>query len=262
MRDSTERFSDRVADYARYRPDYPPAVLAVLVAEAGLTADWVVADVGAGTGLSTRLFLGNGNRVVAVEPNAEMRAAVEWLLGGVPGFRSVAGTAEATGLRESSVDLVVCAQAFHWFDPARTRAEFLRILKPGGWVALIWNTRRTAAAPFMGEYEALLERYGTDYGRVRHDRLPSDLLERFFGGPFRRLVVPHAQNLDRDGLRGRLLSSSYTPAEGDPARDALLRAADEMFARHARNGRVRLEYDTEIHLGRLAPGPSEEGDGV
>jgi SAM-dependent methyltransferase len=246
-----ERFSDRVADYARHRPGYPGSVLAEVRRETGLRPDRVVADVGSGTGLSSRLFLEAGHRVVGVEPNAAMRRAAESSLAGWPAFRSVAGTAESTTLAEASVDLVVSAQAFHWFDAEAARGEFARILRPPGWVALIWNTRRPGATSFLREYEGLLVRYGTDYDQVRHDRLEPGLLDVFFGGGHVSRSVPNEQVLDLEGLKGRVLSSSYTPAAGDPARAALLEAVARLFARHERGGRVRLEYDTEIHIGKV-----------
>src|SRR5689334_15561560 len=134
MVDPTLRFSNRVDNYSKYRPTYPSAVLDLLAAECGLTSNALIADIGSGTGLLAELFLTNGNRVVGVEPNREMRAAGERLLANAPGFTSVDGTAEATTLAAGSVDFVTAGQAFHWFDRALARVEFARILKPEGWV--------------------------------------------------------------------------------------------------------------------------------
>lgn len=248
---STERFSDRVADYVRYRPRYPRAVLGVLRAQAGLTADWTIADVGSGTGLSAELFVDNGNTVWGVEPNPDMREAAETLLSERPAFRSVDGRAEATGLEVASVDLVVIAQAFHWLDPVATRRELVRILRPPRWVALLWNTRRTTASPFLRDYETMLLRHGTDYREVRHDRIDRAVLDPFFGGPWRRTILDNEQALDLDGLKGRVLSSSYTPAGNDPRRVPLLREIERLFQSHSRDQRVVIEYDTEICLGTL-----------
>ena len=161
--DPTQRFSSRVENYVRFRPGYPPAVLDVLRAECALTRDSVVADVGSGTGIFSEFLLGAGCTVLGVEPNDEMRRAAEGTLARQTRFRSVPGTAEATTLPERSVDLVTAAQAFHWFDRARTRAEFRRILKPRGWTALVWNDRQLDSTPFLRGYEALLQRFGTDY---------------------------------------------------------------------------------------------------
>ncbi len=249
--DPTERFSDRVEDYVRYRPRYPRGVLRVLREEIGLRPDWAVADVGSGTGIAAALFLANGNRVFAVEPNAAMRAAAEATHGGDPRFRSVDGTAEATGLEPGSVDLVVAAQAFHWFDAPRARAHFATILREPRRVVLLWNTRRTDSSPFLVEYEELLLEYGTDYRAVRHDRIEPDAIRAFFGGPYTRRTLPNEQRLDRAGLKGRLLSSSYTPGPEHPDRGPMLERLERIFERHRTDGRVRIEYDTEILIGRL-----------
>jgi len=165
----TERFSDRVGDYLRYRPRYPQALVPVLEEEMRLAPAWVVADVGSGTGFSAEPFLAHGNVVFAVEPNGAMRRAAEERLGDRPGFRGVAGSAEATGLEGTSVDLVAAGQAFHWFDLEECREELIRILRPPRWVALFWNTRRLTGSGFLEGYEALLREFGTDYqvgGRV------------------------------------------------------------------------------------------------
>lgn len=250
----TERFSGRVQDYIRYRPGYPEAVVAVLREEVGLSHGWVVADVGSGTGLSALPFLKHGNAVYGVEPNAQMRRAAETLLADHPGFRSVDGRAEATTLPDRSVELILVAQAFHWLEPVAARGEFQRILRPGGWVALIWNTRRTETTPFLRDYERLLQRHGTDYMRVRHDRDVRSRVSGFFGGAYRERRLYNEQLLDLEGLRGRMLSSSYTPAEGDPARAGIEHEIRGLFHRHAQEGVVRIEYDVDIYLGRLPEG--------
>jgi SAM-dependent methyltransferase len=254
--DPTRRFSDRVADYVRYRPGYPEALLRALMDEAGLGPGSRAADVGSGTGISTELLLASGAEVWAVEPNAEMRAAAEERLGGEPRFHSVAGTAEATTLPDASADLVAAGQAFHWFDRERFRAECVRILRdapPPGRVALFWNSRRTEATPFLRDYEALLRRLGTDYERIDHKQLGPEGFEAFFGGPYESRRFDNHQVFDFEGLRGRLLSSSYTPPPGHPGHQPMLAELRRIFDRHQEEGRVRFEYDTELHLGRLAP---------
>jgi len=248
--DPKERFSDRVDSYLRYRPRYPESLPRVLEEETGLDPTWIVADVGSGTGLSTEPFLDYGCQVFAVEPNTEMREAAERLLADRPGFASVAGSAEATGLDAESIDLAVAGQSFHWFDPLAAREELRRILRGAKWVSLFWNTRRTQGNDFLKDYEALLGRFGTDYQSVRHDR-QRDRVEGFFGGDFELRIEPNEQVLDREGLRGRALSSSYLPGPGHPEHEALLAALDELFDRHALEGAVRLAYDTEIYVGRL-----------
>lgn len=246
--DPTRRFSDRVADYVRYRPGYPEEVVEALAREAGLAPGSAVADVGSGTGISAALFLRFGCTVFGVEPNREMRLAAERQLASFPRFRSVDGTAEATGLPDASVDLVVAAQAFHWFHPEPTRREFARVLRPGGRVALLWNTRLTDASPFLRAYEDLLHRFGTDYGQVDHRRVDAAALREFFGGDFRSLSFPNEQRFDLAGAKGRLLSSSYAPPPGHPDHEPMLRELERIFAEHQEDGRVRFEYDTELHF--------------
>jgi SAM-dependent methyltransferase len=249
--DATSRFSNRVADYIRHRPGYPPAVLDMLRAEAGLTPDLAIGDVGSGTGISAELFLKAGHTVYGVEPNREMREAAESLLTRYPNFHSVAGTAEATTLPDNSMGAVVAGQAFHWFDAAKARAEFRRILRPPKLVVLLWNTRKLDTTPFLRAYEALLQRFGTDYKEVVHTNVDRAALRAFFGGDFAARVFPNEQVFDRDGARGRLLSSSYVPPPGHPSHDLMLREFDRSFDAFAEGGRVRFEYDTEVYFGRL-----------
>jgi SAM-dependent methyltransferase len=250
--DSTERFSTRVDHYVSARPRYPRSVVSILGEETGLTAGSIVADIGSGTGILTELFLENGNHVFAVEPNLEMRAAGERLLKGHATFHSVAGRAEATTLANRSVDIVAAGQAFHWFDRDLARAEFVRILKPGGWVVLIWNERLTNASAFLQAYEQLLEEYATDYAQVDHRHIDERALATFFGpGGFRFKVLKNCQQFDHAGLEGRLLSSSYTPELGHPYYAAMLRALEQIFETHQSEGRVVFEYETKLYYGRL-----------
>ncbi len=249
--DPTHRFADRVADYERGRPGYPAAILDALEAAGALRQGHQVVDLGAGTGLSSEPFLARGYAVTGVEPNEPMRRAAEIRLAEYPGFRSVSGRAEATGLPAASVDLLVAAQAFHWFDGAAVRAEALRIVRPGGHAALIWNARRATGTPFLAAYEALLLEFGTDYREVGHRGVSPAQLAGFFGHrPVHRRFASF-QSLDAAGLRARLLSSSYTPGEGDPRRAPMLAALDELFAAHAELGRVTLHYDTDLHFAPL-----------
>lgn len=250
---SLSRFSDRVQDYVRYRPGYPADAVEWLRERAGLGPGVPVADVGAGTGIFSRLLLEAGARVWAVEPNGPMRAAAEAELGANGNFRSVAGTAEATGLAAGSVALVTCAQAFHWFDPARTRAEFRRILAPGGACALLWNTSVRGGA-FAEGYEEIKARFGTDFQEVRHENLEaSGRMAAFFGpGGYEKRLFRNFQELDRAGLTGRMLSSSYAPKAGQPGHAPMLAALDALFERCQAAGKVRMEYETEAYLGRFS----------
>jgi SAM-dependent methyltransferase len=253
-RDPAARFSDRVENYVKFRPGYPPEVLDVLRRETGLHPAHAVADLGSGTGISAGLFLRAGHTVYAVEPNREMREAAEALLRGTRGFHSVAGSAEATTLASASVDYVVAAQAFHWFDAPAARKEAARILRPGGWAVLLWNARRLDATPFLRDYEALLQEFGTDYREVRHENVGADRLAAFFGGAYERQTLPSGQRFGLDGLRGRLLSSSYTPPPDDPRHAPMLRALERIFHAHAAAGEVRFEYDTQVYFGCVAGG--------
>lgn len=253
-RDPTGRFSDRAGDYARSRPGYPPELLAWLRADHGVERSWVVADVGAGTGISARLFLEAGHAVLAVEPNAAMRAEAEAALGGHPGFRSVAASAEATGLPDAGVDLVVAAQAFHWFDRAAVRREWARILRPGGLALLVWNARRAGGTPFLEGYERLLRAHSREYLRVAELWPDAAEVARWFGGGLRgSRAFENRQPLDLAGLRGRLLSSSYAPPPGDPAFAPMMEELRRLFEASAEGGRVALEYETRAYVGALSP---------
>jgi SAM-dependent methyltransferase len=253
--DPTQRFSDRVEDYIRYRPTYPEGVIGLLTDETSLTPSSVIADVGSGTGISSELFLRNGNTVFGVEPNQEMRQAAERLLAEYPRFHSTIGRAEDTSLADASVEYVVAGQAFHWFDPRTARQEFQRILAPSGWIVLMWNTRRVDSTPFLGDYEALLQRYGTDYKQVQHRNIDVSMLSALFGGEigrdFELRKLYNEQRVDFDGLRGRLLSSSYTPTANHPGYKPILRDLKRIFDEHADANAVSLEYDTEIYFGHL-----------
>jgi SAM-dependent methyltransferase len=252
MTQATQRFSDRVADYVRYRPTYPAAFYQMLRDELGVSAHTAVADVGSGTGISAKPLLETGAAVFCVEPNKEMREAAEGLLGGYTDFRSVAGTAEQTTLRGHSVDLVLCAQAFHWFDRTKARREFSRILRPGGWIVLVWNERRLEATPFLREYEDLLRHYGTDYQKVRHENVDDAALAEFFGTKtYRKFCFDNAQEFDFEGLAGRVRSSSYTPAAPDPRHAPMVAELRQLFERHQIGGRVRFEYDTRAYAATI-----------
>ena len=250
--DAKQRFSNRVADYVRYRPGYPPALIDLLRDECGLRPDHMIADVGSGTGILAKLFLENGNRVFGVEPNEEMRNAGDEFLVDRKNFSSVHGSSEATTLPDSIVDFITAAQAFHWFEPVATRREFLRILKPHGWVVVMWNDRRISETAFGRAYEDLLVRYGTDYARVKEAYPETDDMKKFFGkGNCRRRELPNFQEFDFDGLAGRLRSSSYAPKEGHANYAPMMAALRELFDGNGKFGRVRMDYATQIYFGRL-----------
>ena len=249
--DPTQRFSSRVDNYVRYRPGYPPEVIELLRQQCGMTRHTIVADIASGTGLWTRLLLENGNRVFGVEPNDDMRRAGEEFLQAYPRFTSVAGTAEATTLRDHVADLATAAQAAHWFDRQGARREFVRILKPGGWTVLLWNERLTDSTHFLRDYEQLLLDFGTDYKEVRHERTTAEIRDFFAPSPYQEAVFKCRQHFDYEGLEGRLLSSSYTPQAGHPKYTPMQKQLRRIFAEHQVRGRVQFEYDTRIFYGVL-----------
>jgi ubiquinone/menaquinone biosynthesis C-methylase UbiE len=251
MKKSVERFSNRVENYAKYRPNYPKEVLDVFRDEMKLEKSSVVADVGSGTGISARLFLENGSTVFGVEPNEAMRAAAEKFLKDFPNFKSVDGTAENTTLPANSVDFVIAAQAFHWFDKEKTRAEFERILKDKGFIALIWNERQLDSTAFLREYENFLIEFGTDYEKVRHDNIDKKILEKFFQTNFSTKTFLNAQTLDFAGLKGRALSSSYMPAEADLRFEPMVIELERIFDKYAENGKIQILYDTNVHYSQI-----------
>ena len=247
----TARFSDRVENYVRYRPGYPPEVLDLLRNECGLRPHQIVADIASGTGMFSRLLLENGNSVFAVEPNLEMREAGAHELESYSRLVSIAGTAEETTLRSGSVDFVTAAQAAHWFDLPRARAEFARILRPDGWCVLIWNERRTASTPFLRDYEQLLLTYGTDYKEVRHERTTAVIDEFFAPALHQERVFDLRQRFDYEGAAGRLLSSSYAPLEGHPSYAPMMQELRRIFRAHAADNAVEFEYNTRVFYGHL-----------
>jgi SAM-dependent methyltransferase len=248
---ATSRFSDRVENYVRYRPGYPAQVIQELQSQCGLVPSHVVADIASGTGIWTRLLLENCNRVFGVEPNAEMREAGERLLAPFANFISIAGTAEATTLADDSVDFVTAAQAAHWFNRERARREFVRILKPGGWLVLLWNERLTESTKFLRDYEQLLLAYGTDYEEVRHERTTDAVHEFFDPSPFRERAFEMRQEFDYAGVEGRLLSSSYAPGPEHKQHAPMLRELQRIFDANAVGGRVAFEYKTRLYFGHL-----------
>lgn len=252
-KNATTRFSSRVDDYLKYRPHYPIGIVDLLADKCGLTPESVIADVGSGTGILTKLFLDNGNPVAGVEPNREMREAGERYLAEFARFTSVEGTSEATRLPADSMDFILAGQAFHWFDQSKTRAEFRRILKRDGWVALVWNDRRIDSTPFLRDYETLLQEFGTDYNEINHKNVQDKaVFATFYGAAPLEATFDSVQQFDFDGLMGRLNSSSYVPGRDDPRHAGMARRAQEIFTAHQQNGAVAFEYDTRVYYGGFA----------
>lgn len=252
MIDSISRFTTRVENYAKFRPTYPPIILDLLKADCGFTEASLVADMGSGTGMLSEMLLKNGNTVFCVEPNAQMRNSAENLLGNYLQFKSIDGAAEATTLDSHSIDIVTAAQAFHWFDQTRARVEFARILKPKGWVALIWNERRLDSTPFLRSFEQLLLQYGTDYQKVRHEKVTGQIADFFDPQGFRRESFENIQPLDFESLMGRVLSASYTPEPDHPTFEPMIGSLREVFEKHQQRGTIAFEYDTRVYYGQLS----------
>jgi len=251
----TERFSSRVEHYVRYRPSYPRAAIDLLKTRCGLSAAAVVADIGSGTGILTELLLASGAQVIGVEPNDAMRAAAEARFRARAGFRSVNGTAEATTLPPASIDLLVAGQAFHWFDVDKARREALRLLSSGGFAALLWNERPPEPTAFLTDYEALLLRHAAEYAQIAASRADEASMRRFFGGAMELAVFPNRQSFDLEGLKGRLMSSSYAPEPGHPQHEPMMAGLRELFGRHEHRGQVAFPYRTLVYFGQpLRPG--------
>ena len=263
---ATERFTSRVDAYRKYRPHYPNAVIQALREQTGFRVSHVIADVGSGTGISSELFLESGNFVYGIEPNKAMREAGEEYLSTYKNFRSVAGTAEETTLPDRSVDYIIAGQALHWFDVDRASNEFGRILRPGGWVVILWNDRETDTTPFLREYEKLLLDYGTDYVEINHrnvvirsspdSNIPSSNGKRTVNILRTDTIVErrfdNVQVLDYESLEGRLLSSSYVPNPEAPNYEPMLLRLREIFDRNAVNGKIEMRYQTLLYAGQLA----------
>jgi SAM-dependent methyltransferase len=247
MSDSVNRFSNRVADYVKYRPDYPLEIVAFLAQECGLTKDSVIADVGCGPGISSKMFLENGNRVIGVEPNAAMRDAAREYLNAFDNFSIVDGRSDATTLPDASVDFVTAAQAFHWFEPEATRTEFKRILKPNGRIVLMWNERQLDANDFHREYEALLVKWSTDYNIVRHENIAEGELRSFFEEDYGSKTFKNNKLYDFDMLKGRMSSSSYVPSTDDPVYPQIAHELRQIFAKHAVADRIEVQYETSVY---------------
>ncbi len=248
---TASRFDNRVENYVKYRPHYPSEMLNLFRDEMNLQKSSVIADIGSGTGISAKLFLENGNKVFGIEPNELMRQASLEYLSNFPDFKVVNGTAENTTLDDKSLDLIVAAQAFHWFDNAKTLNEFRRILRKDGFIALIWNERQLDSNEFLREYERFLVEHGTDYEKVRHDRIKKESLQDIFKLEFNLTTIENSQTLDFKGLKGRILSSSYMPSEENPRFAEMEKTLKLLFAEHSEKGKIQLLYNTNIFYTKI-----------
>jgi len=247
---ATTRFSDRVADYSRYRPSYPQSAIHHMMKICGVTAHSKVADIGSGTGLLTALLLPQVGAITAVEPNESMRVESDRLLSHEKKYSSVAGTAEATTLARHSVELITAAQAFHWFDKDRTQREFKRILIPGGHIVLIWNRRLTHDNEFAQSYEQLLSSQVPEYSLVSHANADDATISAFLGESMQKWECSNYQHFDLSGLQGRLQSSSYCPAPGTSHHSELMAKLDELFYRFACDNQIKFSYVTQLYIAK------------
>jgi SAM-dependent methyltransferase len=254
--DSKKRFSSRVDNYIKFRPRYPHRIVSFLETENILkkdSKDLLLADIGSGTGILSELFLKNGYIVYGIEPNIEMRSAAEMLLKNYPNFHSIDGSAESSNMEDMSIDIITIGQAFHWFDQNKARREFLRILKPGGFVIIIWNRRKRSGSKFLEAYEDLLLKFGTDYKKISNIHID---FEGFYGTgknfkTFKRKIFDNHQYLDYPGLKGRLLSTSYTPLGDHPNYNNMITELERVFNENNQNEVVKFDYETEVYYGQL-----------
>ncbi len=240
----------------QYRPHYPQTLVDLLLNEQYIKPNSLIADIGSGTGISAQLFLQNNFKVIGVEPNKEMRLAAEEILkeSSEKGqFVSINANAEHTGIEDNSVDLVIAAQAFHWFDKEKFKAECKRILKPGAHVALVWNDRQTDTNDFLKLYEEFLQMFATDYKVVNHKNFQDkSIFDTFFGeNNYKEYTLPYHQDVYLLGMRGRVLSSSYMPNETHPDYQHMMYVLRKIYQRYQENNKVRLKYDTRIYIGTI-----------
>ncbi len=253
MINPTTRFSNTVKNYIRFRPGYPPEFLIFMKNELALDPNSIIADIGSGTGKLSRLFLENGNSLYGIEPNTEMRSAAEDLFDNYLNFHSLEGTAEAISLESHSIDFITAAQAFHWFDVDKTKKEFKRILKPNGYVLLIWNKRLDNKSAFMKDYNAFLENYSTDLQSINLRRVANETgMNQFFGeGKFQMKRFEHFQQFDFSGVKGRYLSCSYAYQKEHPDYEKAMKQLNIIFDQHEQNGKLKMWYEMVVYFGRL-----------
>jgi ubiquinone/menaquinone biosynthesis C-methylase UbiE len=249
--DFTKRFTGRAFFYSTSRPGYPQRILDILRAEIGFDKTFIIADIGSGTGLLSQLFLENGNRVLAVEPNDEMRTFAEKSLSKFPTFLSIRGTAESTGIESASVDVVTVGQALHWFNCEASSREFARILKENGHVCIVYNDRNKEDR-FMREYDLIVRKHARNRASV--PSIDDTYLSKFFkNGKYSKFSLPNEQTLDLEGLLGRMTSASYMPSPSDENQFTMLREdVALLFKKYEKLGRVRLLYDTSVLLGKIS----------
>ena len=246
-----ERFSTRVANYVKYRPDYPNQLIDTLIQQLKLTPASKIADIGAGTGIFSQLLLDSGLSVTAIEPNQKMLAAAKVQLINYHDFSFRNNSAEQTGLTSNSLDLITVAQAFHWFNNDDSLQEFKRILKQQGQLALMWN-QRDLDCQFQQQYHRLLLKYCESYDSVNHMNLSTEQITQYYRpNDVQVFEFKHIQHLDYSSLLGRLLSTSYCPASHTSQFSELSAGLKSLFEQYAKAGTIEFNYICKLYLGRL-----------
>lgn len=248
---NTELFSNKVENYVRYRPHYPKEIIPFLRSKVGLTDRSIIADIGSGTGISSEIFLENGNTVYAIEPNKEMRVAAEEIHKKDKTFISVNATAEKTSLPEHSVDLIIAGQAFHWFDKVQAKKEFQRILTSNGYLVLIWNDRKEESH-FQQAYEQMLIEFIPDHEKINYSKVSEHTVETLFSpNSYFHQSFPNSQSFTFEGLKGRLLSSSFAPSEHEKNFKPMMSRLEKIFKEFNINGQIEFEYICNLYCGKI-----------
>jgi len=247
---NTERFSDRVDNYQKFRPSYTDETINYIIGNFGLSKDSVIADIGSGTGIFTEKLLANFKFVYAVEPNQEMRIAAYKRLSSFKSYKSINGTSEVTTLNAKSLNGITVAQAFHWFNIEKTREEFRRVLKDEAFVFLIWNNR-ISNTPFLRAYEEILVDKIPEYTVVNHKNISEDIIKSFLIRDYSKVVFQNNQVFDLEGVLGRLSSSSYTPKENTKEYGIIKELIVKAFEQYSENGAISFNYNTEIYSGKI-----------
>ena len=247
--DSKERFSIRANDYVKYRPTYPQEAINCIIDTFNLSENSILADIGSGTGIFTSLFDNRVKTIFGVEPNNEMRDNAIIFLKGQKNFQPVRGDSENTNLGINSIDAIVCAQAFHWFDVEKTKIEFLRILKQKKQTALIWNIRDTKD-PFFSEYEKLLIKYCNNYLDAAHNRDFDKIAGTIFT-QHKKVIFHHNLYYDFESVCGLLNSSSYCPLPNEENHKPLFENMKQLFEKYQVNNKVTFVYETMLYIGTL-----------
>lgn len=244
-----EKFTETTDYYHQYRPSYPAEIIDILIRDCHLTQEKMIADVGSGTGILTKLFLDHGNKVFGIEPNKAMRQIGEAHLLGYKNFTSVDGSAEKTTLNNQSVDFVTVGTAFHWFDAVRSKLEFQRILRAPKWVVLIWQVR-DMSKPLMQEWEDLIIQFGRDYKNSRAQQFDQTIGD-FFAGDWKQHTLDYQQVFDWEAFKGRLFSTSYSLRPGDDKFQDMLDKLRHIFEQYQQNGEVCFDYKTKMYYGLI-----------